>query len=156
MPTLEEYAYLLGIHVSDKVPFSGLEEIPKSQVIVDALHLKKSVCDDLKIIGSCWEFSNVPLIGTQGGINYNSALARRQLRFPFKDKPNNIQLEVMFYQEALEPYTSSVKKRALKLKMSYAYKRPMSMVVVELSTLPNQDIEELEDALAKMKQEKDL
>ena len=27
MPTLEEYAHLLGIPISDKVPFSGLEEI---------------------------------------------------------------------------------------------------------------------------------
>ena len=42
VPTLEEYAHLLGIHVSNKVPFSGLEEIPKSHIIVEALHLKKS------------------------------------------------------------------------------------------------------------------
>jgi hypothetical protein len=42
VPMLEEYAHLLGIHVSDKVPFSGLEEIPKFQVIVNSLHLKKS------------------------------------------------------------------------------------------------------------------
>ena len=32
----------------------------------------------------------------------------------------------------------------------------MSMVVVDPSTLSNQDVEELEDALAKMKQEKDM
>ena len=31
----------------------------------------------LEIIDSYGEFSNVPLIGTQGGINYNPALARR-------------------------------------------------------------------------------
>ncbi|KAI5444306.1 hypothetical protein KIW84_012804 [Lathyrus oleraceus] len=135
----------------------------------------------------CGEFSNVPLIGTQGGINYNPTLARRQLRFPLKDKPNNVQLEGMFYQEgknpqnlksimvhawhnvhrkgrvelglyncvALEPYTSWVKNKALELKMLYACERPMFMVVVKPSTLPNQDIEELEDTLAKMKQERD-
>ena len=40
--------------------------------------------------------------------------------------------------------------------MTYACKRPMSMVVVDPLTLPNQDVEELEDALAKMKQEKDM
>jgi hypothetical protein len=49
-----------------------------------------------------------------------------------------------------------VKKIALELKMPCAYERPMSMVVVEPLTLPNQDIEELEDALSKMKQERDL
>ena len=48
--------------------------------------------DGLEIIDSCGEFSNVPLIGTQGGINYNPALARRQLGFPLRDKPNNTQL----------------------------------------------------------------
>ncbi|KAI5436525.1 hypothetical protein KIW84_022861 [Lathyrus oleraceus] len=185
VPTLEEYAHLLGIPVSDKVPFSGLEEIPKSHIIVEALHLKKLEIDaDLVkkggiigltfefligkatvfaqvgsmdvfeaifvlliyrlalfpnidyfvdvnairifLIGNhvrtllgdmCGEFSNVTLIGTQGGINYNPALARRQLGFPLRDKPNNTQLEGLFYQE---------------------------------------DIEELKDALTKMKQEKDM
>ncbi|KAI5403813.1 hypothetical protein KIW84_051098 [Lathyrus oleraceus] len=42
VPTLEEYAHLLGIAVSDKVSFSGLEEIPRSHIIAEALHLKKS------------------------------------------------------------------------------------------------------------------
>ncbi|CAL5185119.1 unnamed protein product [Lathyrus oleraceus] len=50
----------------------------------------------LDIIDSCGEFSNVPLIGTQGGINYNPALSRRQLGFPLRDKPNNTQLEGLF------------------------------------------------------------
>ena len=42
VPMLEEYAHLLGILTSDKVPFSGLEEIPISHIIAEALHLKKS------------------------------------------------------------------------------------------------------------------
>ena len=42
VPTLEEYSHLLGIHISSRVPFSGLEEIPQSSIIVEALHLKKS------------------------------------------------------------------------------------------------------------------
>ena len=42
VPTLEEYAHLLGIPVSNKVPFSGLEEISRSHIITEALHLKKS------------------------------------------------------------------------------------------------------------------
>ena len=57
----------------------------------------------LEIIDSCGEFSNVPLIGTQGGINYNPALAHRQLGFPLRDKPNNILLEGLFYQEGKDP-----------------------------------------------------
>ena len=51
----------------------------------------------------------------------------------------------------LEAYTLWVKKKALELKMPYACERSMSMVVVEPLTLPNQDVEELEDALIKMK-----
>ncbi|KAI5396118.1 hypothetical protein KIW84_062352 [Lathyrus oleraceus] len=289
VPTLEEYAHLFGIHVSSKVPFSGLEEIPRSHLIAEALHLKKSeievhwvkkggffslpsdflikeatafaqarsgeafeaifmlliygldlfpnidgfvdvnairlflignhaptllgdmyfslhlrnskgggtiVCcipllykwfilhlpqtptfvenkqclrwsqrlmsltkDDivwydpslssLDIIDCCGEFSNVPLIGTQGGINYNPALAYRQLR------KGRSELGLRNYI-ALEGYTLWVKKRALELKMPYPCERPMSMVVVEPLTLPDQDVEELEDALAKMKQENDM
>src|ERR1051325_5589715 len=42
MPTLEEYAHILGISVSEKVPFNGLEAIPKSPVIATMTHLKKS------------------------------------------------------------------------------------------------------------------
>ncbi|KAI5441572.1 hypothetical protein KIW84_010878 [Lathyrus oleraceus] len=41
VPTLEEYSHLLGIPVSTRMPFSGLEEIPRSSIIVEALHLKK-------------------------------------------------------------------------------------------------------------------
>ncbi|KAI5409893.1 hypothetical protein KIW84_055375 [Lathyrus oleraceus] len=74
-----------------------------------------SALDSLDIIDIYGEFSNMPFIGTQGEINYNPALARRQLGFPLRDKPNCVQLEGLFYQE-----------------------------------------EELEDTLAKMKQERDL
>ena len=45
----------------------------------------------------------MPLLGTCGGINYNLALARRQLGFPLKDKPNNILLEGVFFQEGKDP-----------------------------------------------------
>ena len=46
MPTLEEYSHLLGIPVSSRAPFSGLEKIPLSSIIVEALHLKKSEIED--------------------------------------------------------------------------------------------------------------
>ncbi|KAI5389038.1 hypothetical protein KIW84_074624 [Lathyrus oleraceus] len=258
VPTLEEYSHLLGIPVYTRVPFSGLEEIPQSSIIAEALHLKKSEIEthwvkkgglfglpsdflineatafaevvsvnsfeaifvfiiyglalfpnidgfvavnaiilflignlvpnllgdmyfslhlrnskgggmlfccipllyNLEIIDSCGKFSNVPLIGTQGGINYNPVLARRQLGFPLRDKPNNTlkgRSELGSRNcVALEAYTLWVKMRALELKMPYPCERPMSMVVVETLTLPNQDVEELEDTLVKMKQEKDM
>ncbi|KAI5394367.1 hypothetical protein KIW84_061159 [Lathyrus oleraceus] len=61
------------------------------------------VYDGVQIIDSCGELSNVPLLGTCGGINYNPILARRQLGFPLKDKPNNILLEGVFFQEGKDP-----------------------------------------------------
>ncbi|KAI5431682.1 hypothetical protein KIW84_035735 [Lathyrus oleraceus] len=104
---------------------------------------------NLEIIDSFGEFSNVPLIGTQGGINYNPVLARRQLGKGRSELgPRNC--------VGLEAYTLWVKKRAMELKMPYPCKRPMSMVVVEPLSLHNQDVEELEDALTKMKQKKDM
>ncbi|KAI5395513.1 hypothetical protein KIW84_061897 [Lathyrus oleraceus] len=203
LPTLEEYAYLVGIPVLDQLPFSGLESIPTSQEIADMLHIDESlvgahmttkggiqglpsefliaqaiiygkamsedafeaifvlliyglvlfpnidkfvdvnairifytlnltvafkenkeclwwstrlmsltnddiswynhVYDGVQIIDSCAEFSNVPLLGTCGGINYNPVLARRQLGFPLKDKPNNILLEGVFFQDGKDP-----------------------------------------------------
>ena len=43
LPTLEEYSYLMDLPVLNKVPFTGLEKIPESPVIVKALHLETSV-----------------------------------------------------------------------------------------------------------------
>ena len=63
------------------------------------------VYDGVQIIDSCGEFSNVPLLGTCGGINYNPILARRQLGFPLKDKPNNILLEVCSFRRVKIPKT---------------------------------------------------
>ncbi|KAI5389142.1 hypothetical protein KIW84_074696 [Lathyrus oleraceus] len=241
VPTLEEYSHLLGIHVSSRVPFSGLEEIPRYHLIAEALHLKKSEIEAhwvkkgglfglpsdflikeatafaqagsvdafevifVLLIYGLTLFPNIEgfvdvnairlfLIGNPmptllgGGINYNPALACRQLGFPVRGKPSNTLLEGIFYQEgkdpqhlkpkimhawhnvhrkgrfelgpcncvALEAYTLWVRKRALEFKMPYPCERPMSMVVVEPLTLPNQDVEQLEDALVKMKQEKDM
>ena len=42
VPTLEEFSQLLGVPVFDQIPFTGLEEIPKPEVIAKALHLKRS------------------------------------------------------------------------------------------------------------------
>ena len=40
MRTLEAYSYLLGRPIINHVPFSGLEEGPKSQDITAVTHLK--------------------------------------------------------------------------------------------------------------------
>ena len=42
VPTLEEFFQLLGVHVLYQIPFTGLEETPKPEVIAKALHLKRS------------------------------------------------------------------------------------------------------------------
>ncbi|KAI5421826.1 hypothetical protein KIW84_045313 [Lathyrus oleraceus] len=74
------------------------------------------VYDGVQIIDSCGEFSNVPLLGTRGGINYNPVLARRRLGFPLKDKPNNILLEGVFFQEGKDP-------QGLKARMVRAWRK---------------------------------
>ncbi|KAI5390426.1 hypothetical protein KIW84_075662 [Lathyrus oleraceus] len=43
LPTLEEYAHLVGIPILDQVPFSGLESIPTSREIADMLHIDESL-----------------------------------------------------------------------------------------------------------------
>ncbi|KAI5434301.1 hypothetical protein KIW84_021239 [Lathyrus oleraceus] len=43
LPTLEEYAHLVGIPILDQLPFSGLESIPTSQEIADMLHIDESL-----------------------------------------------------------------------------------------------------------------
>jgi hypothetical protein len=43
LPTLEEYAHLVGIPILDQVSFSGLESIPTSQEIADMLHIDESL-----------------------------------------------------------------------------------------------------------------
>ena len=39
IPTLEEYSYLLGLLITDHVPFTSLEEEPKSHEIAAMVHL---------------------------------------------------------------------------------------------------------------------
>ncbi|KAI5426620.1 hypothetical protein KIW84_032159 [Lathyrus oleraceus] len=74
------------------------------------------VYDIVQIIDYCGEFPNVPLLGTCGGISYNPILARRQLGFPLKDKPHNILLEGVFFQEGKDP-------QGLKARMVRAWRK---------------------------------
>ncbi|XP_050890353.1 uncharacterized protein LOC127095749 [Lathyrus oleraceus] len=105
-----------------------------------------SIYDDVEITDSYEEFSNVPFLRTQGGITYNPALARRKLG-KGKGEPG------LRNCVALEPYTSWMKKRAKEFKMPDAYKRPMSLVMVKSPNIKG--IEELQEALDRMKQERD-
>ena len=57
----------------------------------------------METIDSCGEFANVPLIGTQGGINYNPILARRQLGYVNSNKPIGLTVESYFYLEGKDP-----------------------------------------------------
>ena len=41
VPTLEEFSLLLGVPVLNQIPFTGLEGIPKSEVIAEALHVNR-------------------------------------------------------------------------------------------------------------------
>lgn len=68
--------------------------------------------DGVRIIDSCGEFPNVPLMGTKGIISYNLVLSRRQLGYPMKDKPLNILLEVLFLRDSKED--SVLKKRVVR------------------------------------------
>ena len=42
VPTMEEFSKLLGVPILDQTPFTGLEKVPKPEVIAAALHLKRS------------------------------------------------------------------------------------------------------------------
>ncbi|XP_050908725.1 uncharacterized protein LOC127122428 [Lathyrus oleraceus] len=96
-----------------------------------------STYDDVKIIGNCGEFYNVPLLGTQGGINYNSdlegkytqGLKARMVRFWHNVRRKGKSDIGLNNCIALKPYTSWVKKRAEEFKMPYTYERHMSLVM---------------------------
>jgi len=56
-----------------------------------------STLDPKVIIDHCGEFNNVPLLGTRGGISYNSVLARRQFGYPMRMSPLYLILDVDFF-----------------------------------------------------------
>ena len=42
VPTMEEFSQLLDIPILEQLPFTGLEEVPKPEVIASTLHLKRA------------------------------------------------------------------------------------------------------------------
>ncbi|XP_058752432.1 uncharacterized protein LOC131625602 [Vicia villosa] len=59
VPSLEEFSYLLGLPVLDRIPYTGKEEDPKWEDIVAALHLPKAEIEKVWI--SKKEYSGLPL-----------------------------------------------------------------------------------------------
>ncbi|XP_058761308.1 uncharacterized protein LOC131634687 [Vicia villosa] len=59
VPSLEEFSYLLGLPVLNKIPYTGKEEEPKLEVIAAALHLPRSEIEKVWI--SKKEYSGLPL-----------------------------------------------------------------------------------------------
>lgn len=55
--------------------------------------------DVTRVIVSCGEFYNVPLVGTKGGINYNPILSLRQLGYVMKDRPLDVEVRETVYFE---------------------------------------------------------
>ncbi|XP_050919447.1 uncharacterized protein LOC127136991 [Lathyrus oleraceus] len=76
------------------------------------ISLCSRVYDNVKIILDYGHFLNVPLLGTKGGINYNSRLALRQLGYPMLDKPNSEQLEEFILYEGVD--NSDFQKRIIR------------------------------------------
>ena len=42
VPTMEEFSQLLNLPILEQLPFTGLEEVPKPEIIASALHLKRA------------------------------------------------------------------------------------------------------------------
>lgn len=59
--------------------------------------------DGVKLIFSCGDFQNIPLISAKGGlINYNHILSLCQLGYPLKEKPEDKQLEEFVIAKGVE------------------------------------------------------
>lgn len=88
----------LQSHMPQRGPWlTTLEDIPWPQKLdaltPEAVNWYTPSIGKSKVIMSCGDFPNVPLIGSQGCINYNPILALRQLGYPMEVKPEREQLE---------------------------------------------------------------
>lgn len=97
------YKWLIS-HLPPSTAFWDLKDgILWSQKIIYVTHYDIQwyihAYNDVNIIDSCGKFSNVPLLGTKGGISYNPILAHCQIGYPMKDKPSNILLEGLLFKE---------------------------------------------------------
>ncbi|XP_050904656.1 uncharacterized protein LOC127118487 [Lathyrus oleraceus] len=94
------------LHLPSKVPFiENKDNLKWSQRIMslnaeDISWYSRSYVN-VKLILSCGDFPNVPLLGTKGGINYNPRLALHQLGYPMVDKPNSKYVEDFVLYEGI-------------------------------------------------------
>ncbi|XP_058769150.1 uncharacterized protein LOC131643018 [Vicia villosa] len=85
------------------------------------------------IITSCGQYSNVPLVGTRGCINYNPMLAYRQLGYAMEVPPKDVEMvESVYFAEGedlieLEKIGSAWTKVHKKDQTSLSKKFPISM-----------------------------
>lgn len=88
----------LQSHMPQRGPWvTTLEDMPWPQKLdaltPEAVNWYTPSIGKSKVIMSCGDFPNVPLIGSQGCINYNPILALRQLGYPIEAKPESEQLD---------------------------------------------------------------
>ncbi|XP_050877659.1 uncharacterized protein LOC127081451 [Lathyrus oleraceus] len=125
------------IHLPVKGPFVETRGTLKWSKMVMALTsfdiTWANVMHVTKMITSCGEFSNVPLIGTKGCINYNPVLAIRQLGFSLRHEPKarGIEASVCFAKkekpELLERVKTSWRKIHKKGKVFFGPKENVAL-----------------------------
>ncbi|XP_050918471.1 uncharacterized protein LOC127135888 [Lathyrus oleraceus] len=113
-PSMEDFLELVSIHIflsKNMVPtlladnyyslhgpfIENKDNLKRSQRIMsltteDIMWYSRAY-DDIKLILSCGNFPNVPLIGTKNGINYNPRITLCQLGYPLICKPDSEHVE---------------------------------------------------------------
>ncbi|XP_050908735.1 uncharacterized protein LOC127122438 [Lathyrus oleraceus] len=85
------------IHLLVKGPFvetQGTLKWSKRVMVLTSFDITwANVMHVTNMITSCGEFSNIPLMGTEGCINYNPVLAIRQLGFALRHEPKAREIE---------------------------------------------------------------
>jgi hypothetical protein len=97
------YSWFLS-HLSTRGPwYDVLKDLSWAQTLAcltsDALVWYLPNWNVGEIITNCGDFPNVPLMGSQGCINYNPRLALRQLGYPLETEPNDAVLEELLLED---------------------------------------------------------
>ncbi|XP_050888865.1 uncharacterized protein LOC127094037 [Lathyrus oleraceus] len=153
------YKWLL-IHLHVTGPFvetRGTLKWSKRVMALTSFDIKwANVMHVTEMITSCGEFSNVPLMGTKGCINYNPVLAIRQLGFPLRDEPKAREIEASVYfakkekPELLERLKTSWRKSIRRLQaenyQTQAKKDEMGMQLYQVDQDKRQLMHKLKEA----------
>ncbi|KAK2416958.1 hypothetical protein QL285_021697 [Trifolium repens] len=136
-----------------------------------------------KVLLKCGDFPNVPLVGTQGCINYNPVLSLRQLGYPMVDAPSEITLTPFVLKKdmvdlelwgrikkawlkveksvvkrknclAREAYTQWVKDRILRIQLPFSSVVPEVVEEPEpIITISKEEADALRNQIAQLKKE---